>query len=101
MTHWRDPAVVAAENFALIKLMHVLGGVYIWEFVSNFGFEYSIITGKRKLTWTFPLYLGCRWCPLFAIMFQFLGLDVESKIDCQAWVISTFVRCPAILLTLS
>ena len=50
MTHWRDPAVVTAENcsfillaledsesllmlpcltVALIKLMHVLGGVYM------------------------------------------------------------------------
>jgi len=90
MTHWRDPTVVTAENFALVKLMHVLGGVYIWEFVSNLGFEYSIITGKRKFTWTFPLYWGCRWCPLFAIIFEFIGFDVSSEIDCQAWVISAF-----------
>ncbi|KAH9985803.1 hypothetical protein BJV74DRAFT_550991 [Russula compacta] len=76
---------------ALIKLIHVLGGIYIWEFFSNLGFEYSVITGKRKFTWTFPLYLGCRWCPLFAIIFEFIGFDVSREIDCQAWVITTFM----------
>ena len=31
------------------------------------------------------LYWGCRWCPLFAIIFEFIGFDVSSKIDCQVW----------------
>lgn len=26
-----------------------------WEFFSNLGYEYSIITRKRKFTWTFPV----------------------------------------------
>ncbi|KAH9036730.1 hypothetical protein EDB83DRAFT_2414187 [Lactarius deliciosus] len=64
-----------------MRVVHVIGGIYIS--VLYLGFEYSVITKKRKFTWPFLLYLGCRWCPLFSIMFQFLGLDVSHKIDCQ------------------
>jgi len=91
MTNWHDPAIVTAENVALVKFMHVLGGIYLWEFISHVGFECSVITGKRKFTWTFLLYLGCRLCPLFAIATQFLGFDLYHKIDCQAWVIAAFI----------
>ena len=74
-----------------------------WEFISNLDYEYSVITGKRKFTWTFPaclfsfnldhrirrltgrlqLYVGCRWCPLFAIISQILGFDTSNKINCH------------------
>lgn len=91
MVDWHDPAVVAADNLAFIKFVHVIGGVYIWEFVLYLGFEYSVITKKRKFTWSFLLYLGCRWCSLLAITLQMMGIDVSHKIDCQAWVVSTFV----------
>lgn len=91
MVDWRDPAIVAAEHVALIKFVHVVGGIYIWEFVSCLGFEYSVITKKRRFTWTFLLYLGCRWCPLFAITSQLLRFDDSHKIDCQAWVVLTFM----------
>jgi hypothetical protein len=92
MVDWHDPAVVAADNLAFIKFVHVMGGVYIWEFFVYLGFEYSVITRKRKFTWSFLLYLGCRWCALLAITLQIIGLDVSHKIDCQAWVLSAFVR---------
>ncbi|KAH9045970.1 hypothetical protein EDB84DRAFT_761082 [Lactarius hengduanensis] len=52
--NWHDPARVLADLVALIKLNHFLGGVYIWEFVLNLDFEYSILMGKRKVTWTSP-----------------------------------------------
>jgi hypothetical protein len=91
MVDWHDPAVVAADNLAFIKFVHVMGGVYIWEFFVYLGFEYSVITRKRKFTWSFLLYLGCRWCALLAITLQIIGLDVSHKIDCQAWVLSAFV----------
>lgn len=91
MTHWRDLAVLTSEEIVFIKFMHVMGGVYIWEFSSNLGYEYSIIMGERKFTWTFPLYLGCRWCPLFCIILQFIGSDAAHKISCNAWMIATFV----------
>ncbi|KAH9063761.1 hypothetical protein EDB83DRAFT_2675224 [Lactarius deliciosus] len=91
MVDWNDRATVSAEEYALIKLVHVIGGIYIWEIILCLGFEYSVISKQRKFTWPFLLYLGCRWCPLFAIAFQFLGFDVSHKIDCQTCAILSFM----------
>jgi len=93
MNKWHDPARIIAEYFALAKFVHLLGGLYIWEFVTNLEYEYNIITGKRKLTRAFPLYLGCRWFPLLAIVVQFIGFDASTasyKDGCQAMVVMTF-----------
>ncbi|KAH9048280.1 hypothetical protein EDB84DRAFT_1557074 [Lactarius hengduanensis] len=91
MVDWNDPPTVSAEEDALVKLVHVIGGIYIWEIVLCLGFEYSVISKQRKFTWPFLLYLGCRWCPLFAIALQLLGFDVSHKIDCQASAVLSFM----------
>ncbi|KAH8994732.1 hypothetical protein EDB86DRAFT_3167588 [Lactarius hatsudake] len=91
MVDWNGSTTIIAEMTALIRVVHVIGGIYIWEIILCLGFEYSVITKKRKFTWPFLLYLGCRWCPLFSIMFQFLGPDVSHKIDCQACVVLAFI----------
>ncbi|KAH8982680.1 hypothetical protein EDB92DRAFT_2117705 [Lactarius akahatsu] len=91
MVNWLDPATVFAEEVTLVKLVHVIGGIYIWEIVSCLDFEYSVISKKRKFTWSFLLYLGCRWCPLLAVALQFLGFDVSHKINCQACAVLSFM----------
>ncbi|KAH9979052.1 hypothetical protein BGW80DRAFT_1455730 [Lactifluus volemus] len=91
MTDWHKPELVSTESFVLMKLLHVLGGIYIWELLYNIDFEFSVVTRKRKFIRTFPLYLGCRWCPLFAIVFEILAFDTNNKIDCQAWVVAAFM----------
>ncbi|KAI0256388.1 hypothetical protein BJV78DRAFT_463131 [Lactifluus subvellereus] len=64
-----------------------------WEFVIHLDYEYSVFTGKRKLTRTFPLYLGCRLCPLIVITMKFLDFEHTSKINCRVWKLLT----PALL----
>ncbi|KAH9159855.1 hypothetical protein EDB89DRAFT_2082912 [Lactarius sanguifluus] len=91
MVNWLDPATIIAQDVILIKLVHVLGGIYIWEIVSCLDFEYAVISKKRKFTWSFLLYLGCRWFPLLAIALQFLGFDVSHKIDCQTCAFLSFM----------
>ncbi|KAH8992170.1 hypothetical protein EDB92DRAFT_1816015 [Lactarius akahatsu] len=122
MTDWKSPAVVTAEYCAslalptfltiqiwvtpadaLVKLYHVIGGVLIWEFVVNIGFEYSVFTGKRKFrssflvrrvqpgqeyeminsSWYMQLYLGARWFPMFAIIGILVRFDSANRINCQ------------------
>ncbi|KAI9439923.1 hypothetical protein H4582DRAFT_1560899 [Lactarius indigo] len=83
---WHDNTRMTADYTILTKLIHVLGGVYIWDFVLNLDFEYSVLTGKRKLTWTSPLYLGCRWSSLSLVIVQFLALDGPHVIDCQGLI---------------
>ncbi|KAI0250165.1 hypothetical protein BJV78DRAFT_612689 [Lactifluus subvellereus] len=88
MTDWRNPDRVTATWTVLEKLLHVLGGLYIWEILINLDYEFSIFTGKRQLTGTFPLYLGCRWCPLVVLITQFLVFDVSDGTGCQAMVVT-------------
>lgn len=98
---WHNTVRVIVDYIVLIKLIHVLGGVYIWEFVLNLDFEYSILTGKRKLTWASPIYLGCRWSSLSLVVIQLLGLDTSSKINCQGLVVFTFIFAYLILISAS
>ncbi|KAI9442614.1 hypothetical protein H4582DRAFT_1298586 [Lactarius indigo] len=91
MVDWHKPTTILAERVAVINLAHVISGIYIWEIVLCLGFEYSVIMKKRKFKWSFPLYLGCRWFPLFSITFQLLALDVSHKIDCQTCVVLAFM----------
>src|SRR6266850_2412989 len=73
-----------------------------WEFFSNLDYECSVIMGKRKFTWSFPvcsfplhmvgrltrrvqLYLGCRWCPLFAIITYFVLFNLHDEVNCHVW----------------
>ncbi|KAI9436257.1 hypothetical protein H4582DRAFT_2058923 [Lactarius indigo] len=91
MTDWKNPAVVSAEYFALIKLCHTTLGVLIWEFVVNIRFEYSVFTGKRKFRSSFLLYLGTRWFPMFSIITVLVGFDSVDRINCQAFVTFGFL----------
>ncbi|KAH8990027.1 hypothetical protein EDB86DRAFT_3193759 [Lactarius hatsudake] len=91
MTDWKNPAVVTAEYFAIIKLQHAIWGVLIWEFVVNIEFEYSVFTGKRKYRSSFLLYLATRWCPLFSVIAILVGFDPVNQVDCQAVVILVFL----------
>lgn len=91
MTNWKSSTVVTAEFAALIKLFHTIGGVLIWEFVVNVGFDYSFFSGKRKFRSSFLLYLGARLFPLFAVLGIFVGLDSARQINCQANAIFVFI----------
>ncbi|KAH9036284.1 hypothetical protein EDB84DRAFT_1483201 [Lactarius hengduanensis] len=91
MTDWKSPAVVKAEFAALVKFFHAMGGVLIWEFLVNLGFDYSFFTGERKFRSSFLLYLGARWFPLFAVVGILVGFDSANRIDCQAYAILVFI----------
>ncbi|KAH9069375.1 hypothetical protein EDB83DRAFT_472663 [Lactarius deliciosus] len=91
MTDWNSPAIITAEYFALVKLYHATWGLFLWEFVVNIRFEYSVFTGKRKFRSSFLLYLGVRWCPLFCVITILVGFDSANRINCQAFVISVFL----------
>ncbi|KAH9966896.1 hypothetical protein BC827DRAFT_707040 [Russula dissimulans] len=84
MTNWHSPSLVLKETVALVKLVHVMGGLYIWEFVSSLGYEYSIMTGRRKFTWSSPFYVAARWFTLLFIIIEIVALDTSLNISCQA-----------------
>lgn len=45
-----------------------------------------------RLTSYRQLYLGCRWCPLVALITQFLVLDVTEGTGCQVPTLLALAR---------
>ncbi|KAI0066057.1 hypothetical protein BV25DRAFT_1912860 [Artomyces pyxidatus] len=90
-TNWNDPARIANDYAAFVKLIHVLGGLYIWEFFANLDFEWDVFCGKRKYRWTLWLYIGCRVAALSAVITMFVGYDAGTPINCEAWNVFVFI----------
>jgi len=90
-----------------------------WEFVQSIGYEYAIITGRRKLTWTSPvcmlqphhdrhvhllhrqLYIVARWLTLFLITIEFVTLNKPHGMNCQVWNFAFLGPCRERRLSLS
>ncbi|KZV74190.1 hypothetical protein PENSPDRAFT_749496 [Peniophora sp. CONT] len=86
MVNYEDPAVLAADYLAVIKLHHAFCGLYIWEWAKNLGYEWEVYTGKRPFRWTFPLYLACRYSILGAVINLIIGFNATHPIHCLVWV---------------
>ncbi|CCM02831.1 uncharacterized protein FIBRA_04943 [Fibroporia radiculosa] len=102
MVDWSSPAEIAYDSTVYTRLMFVLFGVYIWEIVVTFGFEWSLITGKRRFTWPLSasaysnapthadhlfapvFYFLCRYCLLGALVGLIVSLTVTTVVNCQS-----------------
>ncbi|KAI0317306.1 hypothetical protein OF83DRAFT_1172084 [Amylostereum chailletii] len=89
MVNWHDPAVVAADFEAFTKLQHVVGGIFIWEFVITLDYDWSYITGERSWKWT--MWASCRLSILAAVILVFVGFDSKSELNCEAWIKFMFI----------
>jgi len=54
-------------------------------------YEFSILRGRRKFSWTSLFYVGCRWCTLAALIVQLVGFGNFHGINCQVLVAMTFL----------
>ncbi|KAH9962061.1 hypothetical protein BGW80DRAFT_868033 [Lactifluus volemus] len=83
MVNWHDPTVLEEDNFVVLKLNHVIAGIYIWETVFTAEFELDVLRGKRPYKRTIWLYLGTRYTGLLAFILYFIDIDTHIKIPCQ------------------
>jgi len=72
---------------AVVKLWHILDGIFIWEFFANLDYEWSVFRGRRRYLWTIWIYSLTRVCTLVSVIVNIVGLDSSSPINCQLWVI--------------
>lgn len=68
-----------------VKLVHVFGGIYIWEWVSTVPFEWEVFTGQRRFRWSFIAYELCRTMALAAIITLFAGFNLTHHFNCEGW----------------
>jgi len=86
MVDFHNPVIIEKDFLALVKLWHVLDGIFIWEFLVTFDYELSVIRGHRPYRWTIWIYSLTRVCALIAVILHMLGFDSSSPIHCQLWV---------------
>ncbi|KAJ7196531.1 hypothetical protein GGX14DRAFT_672829, partial [Mycena pura] len=94
MVDWQSSAEVSKDGLAFNKFMHVLLGLYIWEWFTSLPFDWDYITGKRKFRWPMVFYFLNRYCLLFALIGIIPGVILSissSEIDCQG--LYTFNSC--------
>jgi len=85
MVDWHNPTTILHEYGAWVKLIHVIDGVYLWEFICNLSFEWSLLQGLRQWRWTAAFYIACRLTTIAEVLVTFVGLDVTSPINCKIW----------------
>ncbi|KAF8487267.1 hypothetical protein DFH94DRAFT_20344 [Russula ochroleuca] len=82
MVNFRDPAVVAKDSFALLKLWHVVDGLFLWEFITTLDFEWSIIQRRRSYRWTIWIYSFSRVTTLTAVIANLVVLNLNTSVSC-------------------
>ncbi|KAH9962775.1 hypothetical protein BGW80DRAFT_857272 [Lactifluus volemus] len=109
MVNWHDPTVLYQDYLALIKLGHVVAGIYMcvhprpgtpktmsthnnvsWEMVVTAGFELDVLRGKRPYRRTIWLYLGTRYCALFMLIIFLIRVNSSesAKLACQFVIVN-------------
>jgi hypothetical protein len=78
------PSEVDVYNH-LVKVVHLFSGIYLWEFVTTLDFEWEVFTGRRPWKWSFTVYLIARLCAFGSITLNFIGFNLTSEFNCNAW----------------
>jgi len=83
MVDWKSPNAIARDGVAFLKLVHVLLGIYCWEFVISLGFDWKYLSGRRRMRWPLVFYFLNRYMMLFCLVGITVALDVTTEINCQ------------------
>ncbi|KDQ58625.1 hypothetical protein JAAARDRAFT_674621 [Jaapia argillacea MUCL 33604] len=89
MVNWQSPEEIA-RDVAFGNFMHLLLGLYLWEFCISLRFDWDYIRGKRLFHWPMIFYFANRYLLLFALVAIAVSLNVTVPINCQA--LYTFVQ---------
>ncbi|KIY68496.1 hypothetical protein CYLTODRAFT_453466 [Cylindrobasidium torrendii FP15055 ss-10] len=84
MADWQSPEEIQRDGMAFASFMHVLLGLYIWEWFTTLEFDWEHITRKRQFRWPLIFYFMNRYCLLFALIGIAIALNVKSPVNCQA-----------------
>ncbi|KAH9956532.1 hypothetical protein BC827DRAFT_1270896 [Russula dissimulans] len=83
MVNFRDPVVIAKDRMAVLKLWHIMAGLYLWEFVTTLDYEWSVLRGHRPYRWTMWIYCLTRVAALMAVILNLVSDDVTTPYNCE------------------
>ncbi|EEB94724.1 hypothetical protein MPER_06416, partial [Moniliophthora perniciosa FA553] len=64
---WKSSAALSRDAVAFAKFMHVLFGLYVWEWFGSIDFDWELLRGKRRFRWPLIFYLLGRYSLLIAL----------------------------------
>ncbi|KAK7047849.1 hypothetical protein VNI00_006177 [Paramarasmius palmivorus] len=81
---WSSPEALARDAAAFGKFMHVLFGVYVYEWFTSLDFEWALLTAKRRFRWPLIFYFLGRYCLLIALAATVASLNLTKSVDCAS-----------------
>ncbi|KAH9954610.1 hypothetical protein BGW80DRAFT_1258661 [Lactifluus volemus] len=69
-----------------LKVLHAFVGLYIWEYLTTFGFEWNIYTRKRPWRWSYIPYIATRLLCLTSLILGIVGVNLKRPFNCDAWL---------------
>ncbi|KAK0200848.1 hypothetical protein DFS33DRAFT_1355489 [Desarmillaria ectypa] len=91
MVDWKSPAELLKDADAFSKIIHLLLGVYIWEWVNTVNFEYAIVTGRQRFRWPLIFYFYGRYAMFGGLIGFVIALnETTTRMDCN--VLYTFLQ---------
>ncbi|KAJ3478009.1 hypothetical protein NLI96_g10062 [Meripilus lineatus] len=84
MVRWDSPEEIMRDRDAFVKLIHVLAGIYFWEFAVSLDFDWSFIHGRKKFSWPMIPYFLTRYIGLGAMIGILLSVNITAQMDCQS-----------------
>jgi hypothetical protein len=83
MPDWQSPAELATDYMIFIRLIHALTGIYVWELVVSFDFDWAVLTGKKKFRWPLAVYFTGRYLLLIGMIGILVALHTTVKGNCH------------------
>ncbi|KAI9429017.1 hypothetical protein H4582DRAFT_1089530 [Lactarius indigo] len=92
MVDWNSPQTILANSLTLVKLIHVVDGIYIWEYFTTLWFEWEVLVTKRR-PWrsTMLIYIATRFTALAGVCTELVGFNLTHQYNCQAWLLSLYI----------
>jgi len=90
MPDWKSLEEIQRDAEAFVSLVHVLLGIYVYEWFITLPFEWDFISGKKPFRWPMIFYFANRYLLLFAMIGIVIGLDTRNQIHCET--LFTFIQ---------
>lgn len=85
MVHWQDPVTLLLCARAFEIFTSICFGLYLWEFLVSFPFDWEHFTLRRPFRWTFCIYFLARYLILLGLIAGVRISNVLNPIDCDTW----------------
>ncbi|KAN0139364.1 hypothetical protein V8E53_002865 [Lactarius tabidus] len=79
------------DFITVVKLLHFIDGVKVCYFVSNLDFDWTLLRSRPTKKWPSLVYLASRFTSIACVVSFLIGLNITSRVNCQAWISTAFV----------